>query len=100
MGDQRIEARAAFGLEHPGYGDGVGGVGGQAIDGLGREGDQQTRRQGLRGRLDRGGVYFAFRAEMAMVTTTASGTTSVFFHSSCPTPKASRLRLTRAFIFA
>ena len=37
MGDQGVEARAALGLEDGGHRDGVSGVGGEAIDGLGRE---------------------------------------------------------------
>lgn len=47
MGDQGVEARAALGLEDRGDGDGVGGIGGQAIDGLCRQDNQSTRAQGV-----------------------------------------------------
>ncbi len=40
MGDQRIEARPALGLVEPRHGGGIGGVGGQAVDGLGGQDDQ------------------------------------------------------------
>ena len=40
MGDERVEGRAAFGLVDPRDGAPVGRVGAEAIDGLGREGDQ------------------------------------------------------------
>ena len=39
MGDQRIEARPALGLEDAGDGLAIGGVAGKAVDGLGRDGD-------------------------------------------------------------
>ncbi|WGM37936.1 hypothetical protein AMEJIAPC_00837 [Caulobacter sp. NIBR1757] len=51
MGDQGVEARPALGFEDTGDGQRVGGVGGQAIDRLGREGDELTRLEGERGRL-------------------------------------------------
>ena len=50
MGDQWIEAGAALGLEQGGDGDGVAGIGGQTIDGLGRQDDQTPGGQRL-GRL-------------------------------------------------
>ena len=93
MGDQRVEARPALGLEDPGDGQRIAGVGGQAIDGLGRKGDELSRLKREGGRLYRFAVS-------AMVTVTGSGMTSVFFHSFCPTPKARRLTVTRAVIFA
>jgi hypothetical protein len=51
MGDQRIERRPALGLIEPGNRSGVGGIGAEAVDGLGRERDQpafgeRTRRRG------------------------------------------------------
>ena len=39
MGDQRIEARPAFGLEDAGDGLAIGRVAGEAVDGLGRDRD-------------------------------------------------------------
>ena len=95
MGDQGVEPRPALGLEDGGDGARIGGVGRKPIDRLGRQDDKPARTQGADG-----GVYFTFLADTTMVTATASGTTLVAFHSSCPTPKASRLRLMRAFIFA
>ena len=49
MADQRIELRPALGLEDGGDGALVGGVAAQAIDGLGREGDQPALEQEARG---------------------------------------------------
>jgi hypothetical protein len=49
VGDQGVEARPALGLEDGGDGAGVPGVGGQAVDRLGRHDDQPPRRQGRRG---------------------------------------------------
>ncbi len=40
MGDQRVETRPALGLEDTGDSQRVTGVGRQAVDGLGREGDE------------------------------------------------------------
>ncbi len=39
MGDQRIEARSALGFEDARDADAVGGIAGQPVDGLGRDGD-------------------------------------------------------------
>ena len=39
MGDQRVEARPALGLEDAGDGRAIGGVAGQPVDGLGRDRD-------------------------------------------------------------
>ncbi len=50
MGDQRIERRPALGLVEPCDRYWVGGVGAEAIDGLGREPDQATFRQATRRR--------------------------------------------------
>ena len=52
MGDQRVEARPALGLEDRGDGGGVGGVGGQAIDGFGRQHDEASLTQGVGCGLD------------------------------------------------
>ena len=48
MGDQRIEAGASLGLEDGRHGNRVAGVGGEAIDGLGRQQDQIAVRQRLK----------------------------------------------------
>ena len=40
MGDQRVEARPALGLEDGGDGGGIAGVGGEAVDRLGRQDDE------------------------------------------------------------
>ncbi len=81
MGDEGVEARPALGLEDGGYRARVRGVGGQAVDRLGRQQDKLAR-----GQRPGGGGYFAFRALTEIVTLTASGITLVAFHSSCPTP--------------
>ena len=52
MGDQRIETRAALGLEDARHSDGVRGVGAEAVDGLGRERDETARAQDLGGAGD------------------------------------------------
>ena len=39
MGDQRVEARPALGLENTRHGDAVGGIASQAVNRLGRDGD-------------------------------------------------------------
>ena len=49
MGDQRIEAGPALGLEDGGHGGGVSGVGGEAVDGLGRQDDEPPGGQRLGG---------------------------------------------------
>ena len=46
--DQRIEARAALGLVDLEHGVGIGGVGAEAVDGLGREGDELAGAQDAR----------------------------------------------------
>ncbi len=55
MSDQGIEFRPAFGVEDGGDRALVGGVTAQAIDSLGREGDQPAGAQEARGFVDRGG---------------------------------------------
>ncbi len=50
MGDQRIEGRPALGLVEPGDRRRVGGIGAEAIDGLGRERDQPALGQAARRR--------------------------------------------------
>ncbi len=57
MDDQRVEARPVLGREDAGHRPVVGGVGAQAVDGLGREGDQAAGAQ----QLARGGVGRAVR---------------------------------------
>ena len=49
MGDQRIERGAALGLVDPRDRGRIGGVGAEAIDGLGRERDQPASREAARG---------------------------------------------------
>ncbi len=39
MGDQRVEARAALGLKNAGDANAIGGIAGQSVDGLRRDGD-------------------------------------------------------------
>ena len=56
MGDQRIEARPALGFEDGGDGGGVPRVGGQTIDGFGRQDDEPAGGQGLGG-LGVGGAW-------------------------------------------
>ena len=51
VGDQRVEARPALGLEDRRHGGRIGRVRAQAIDGLGRQDDQPARAQGAGGRL-------------------------------------------------
>ena len=55
MHDQRIEARPPLGGENAGHRLAIGGVGAQAIDRLGRKGDQSAMAQDMRGMGD-GGV--------------------------------------------
>ncbi len=64
MGDQRVEARTALGLEDRRHGRGVRGVGAQAVDGLGRQQREPAVAEGSSGRL-----YF-FLAVMAKLTFT------------------------------
>jgi hypothetical protein len=65
VGDQRVEARTALGLEDRRHGRGVRGVGAQAIDGLGRQQHEPAVAPGP----SRGGRYF-FLAVMAKLTFT------------------------------
>lgn len=53
MGDQRVEARPAFGLENGGDRPRVFRVGGQPIDGLGGQDDEAAKAQRLGGLGDR-----------------------------------------------
>ena len=53
VGDQRIERRSALGLIEAGDRLGVGGVGAEPVDGLGREGDEAARGQHARGQRGR-----------------------------------------------
>jgi hypothetical protein len=52
VADQRIELRPALGLVDPCDRRRIGGIGGKAVDGLGRDGDRQTVAQHLTGSLD------------------------------------------------
>ena len=52
MRDQRIEARPALGLEDLRHSRAVGGIGGEAINGLGRDGDQLTALEQRQGRVE------------------------------------------------
>ena len=56
MHDQGVEAGPALGLEYPGDGEVVGGIGAEAIDRLGREGDQPAAMQDFRGARKAGGI--------------------------------------------
>src|SRR5689334_11296255 len=56
MHDQGIEARAALGGKNAGHGLAAGGVGAQAINGFGGEGDQSPPAQNFRRARDRGGI--------------------------------------------
>ena len=53
VGNQRIERRAAFGLIETSDRLGVGGVGAEPVDGLGREGDEAARGEHARGQCGR-----------------------------------------------
>ena len=56
MGDQRIECRPALGLVEARDGAAVGGVGAEAVDGLGRKGDEPAGGKAAHRVRDRGGV--------------------------------------------
>jgi len=77
MGDERIEARPLLGGEEPRDGGGVGGVGGEAIDGFGRQDGQIAGSQ----RLGRA-IYGVRVAVRAILTDTLAGMTSVACHWS------------------
>ncbi len=67
MGDQRIEGGPALGLVEPGDRGRIGGVGAEAIDGLGRERDQPALGQDTRRRRHgglAGGQNLGFQAEL------------------------------------
>ena len=67
MGDQGIEGRPALGLVEVGDGGRVGGIGAEAVDGLGRERDQpaigQRTRRSRHGGLA-GGQNLGFQANI------------------------------------
>ena len=67
VGDQGVEARAALGVVYCRHGPRVGGVCGQAIDGLGRHEDQSAIGQRL------GGCGYLRRAVSAIRTVTRAG---------------------------
>ena len=79
MGDQRIERGPALGLIEPRDRGGIGGVGAEAVDGLGRERDQPARREAAR-RRGHGGL--ARRAESGVFRPTFTGI-SVLNSASC-----------------
>ena len=54
MGDQRVESGPSLGLIEAGDGKGIGGVGAEPVDGLGRERDQPAIGERARGRRHRG----------------------------------------------
>ena len=54
MGDQRVEGGPSLGLIEAGDGRGIGGVGAEPVDGLGRERDQPAIDERARGRRHRG----------------------------------------------
>ena len=56
MHDQGVEAGPSLGLEYPGHGEAVAGIGAKAVDRFGREGDQRACREMLRRAGDPGGV--------------------------------------------
>jgi len=80
MGDQGIEARPALGLEDGRDRAWVGGVGGEAVDGLGRQNDEPAAAQDLGRLLGRGGCQCARCAVRATFTVTLVSTTSPVFH--------------------
>src|ERR1019366_6652825 len=98
MGDQRVEPGPALGGVEPCDRLGVGGVGGQAIDGLGGQDDQFARRERAGG--GGGGGQWARWAVRATFTVTLLSTTSLVLHLPCPMPNAVRLRVTAPFIRA
>ena len=55
MRDQRVEPGAPLGLVQPGDGLGVGGICGEAIDGLGRDSDEAAFAEDLGGKGNRFG---------------------------------------------
>ena len=67
MGDQRIEGRPALGLVEAGDRGRIGGIGAEAIDGLGRERDQPALSQDTRRRRHgglAGGQNLGFQANI------------------------------------
>ena len=53
MGDQGIEGGAAFGFIKPGHGAGIGGIGAEAINRLGRKRDKSAVCKAVRGLASR-----------------------------------------------
>ena len=67
MGDQRIECGPALGLVKPRDRLAVGGVGAEAVNGLGRKGDQAAGREAAHRLGDRGGVGLETRVASGAV---------------------------------
>ena len=63
MGDERVEGRAAFGLVDPRDGAPVGRVGAEAVDGLGRKGDQAAGGEHARRVGDRCGIGLRYAGD-------------------------------------
>ena len=87
MGDQRIEGRPALGLVEPRDRRGIGGVGAEAVDGLGRERDQPALAQAVT-RAAATAASPAARIWRCSRRTFISGSSSQFGFLRCAKPKA------------